>query len=285
MSEPIIIELSSQAPWDGTTALEITRDDLASRGGRFYAATIEAGGVIPADLFGLMSATSPKLVSIASTSESPYTVARVVPFGTNVNVFREHLDLRPRFQTVFLSALDTLRIQSDPELVAVTPHTITLVVNELNEAQALAIARRDLRPVDRTRRFRLLREDNSAWTLDPETVLDLDWSYDAPGSRYMTATTAAQGLVSIRSMYDTRFEGVYAWVRFTGIAGGSGEIHQVDPRTKEQRAIETGITTLQWSSPIFLGYDDLIGFRTSVPPPDGTVSVEIELSHVRSREP
>ena len=285
MTEPIILELTSQTPWDGTTALDITRDALASRGGRFYAATINAGGVIPADMFGLMSPASPKVISVASTSDAPNTVARVVPLGTAVDIYREQLDLRPRFQTVFLSAFDTLRIRSAPELIAGTPYKITLVVNELNEAEAMALARHELRPRDRTRRFRLLRENSEAWTLDLESILELAWTYDADGSRYMTASTAAQGLITLRSLYDTRYEGVYAWFRFTGIAGGSGEVHQVDPRTKEERTVEAGITTLKWSSPVFLGYDDLLGFRTSAPPPDGKVAVEIELSHVRSREP
>ncbi|MCA9718081.1 MAG: hypothetical protein KC468_25645, partial [Myxococcales bacterium] len=234
MAEPIVIELRATGPaFDGASAIPITRDDFKVTNQRLYQADIPSGGVIPADFFGLLNAAQVKLVAVASRQFNPKSVARVTSADASPDLYREEIDLSPRFQSVFMSSNDVLRIRMVPPNPATGDRNIvTLVVNAMSENEALEYARNRLRPDNAHRRFRIIRTDNSAFAATPNAHINPNFTYLDTTKTFEVETTT-QGYISLRDLTNPGADGVYAWVRFTGIAGGTGEVLQVDARTEE----------------------------------------------------
>ena len=76
--ESIILELRSSSDWDGVTATALSRDDATVVGKRYFKFDLSgAHGYLEADLGGLFSPVSAKLVGIAYSSWNPMSRARV----------------------------------------------------------------------------------------------------------------------------------------------------------------------------------------------------------------
>ncbi len=280
MAEPMIFKITNQSAWNGTKLVDITRDAFQQKG-RYYTTTIDEGGALRGDFFGLMSSSAPKLVSVAVDSFDPLVRARVTPEFDDDN-YREELDLTPAFQTVFMASTDVIRVVS-----AASQHAgsriLTLIVNELSEAEAVRYAALRQRPRGRTLRARITRDDNQPFTnTTSQPLLSSPLSYNL-SLGYLVATVSGQGYVSVKDLVDPGSEGVYVWVRFTGIAQGSGEVYLVDPRTDEFRSLESGLQSPIWSKAIWLAREDRLTFRTTNPDPNSEAAVECEVSHVRQR--
>jgi hypothetical protein len=280
MSEPMIFKITNELAWDGTTLVDITRE-VFTKETRFYTTTIEKGGVIKGDFFGLLSGSAPKLVSIAVDSFDPLVRALVTP-PFDDDHHRHSIDLTPAYQTVFMAGGDVLRVVSAGSL---TPGSriVTLIVNELSEAEAVRYAADTLRPTGRTIRARITRDDAQPFALNANgPLLTSPFTYNM-SIGYLTSTVGGQGYVSVQDLVDPGSEGVYVWVRFTGIGLGDGEVHVVDPRTDESNPVEVGLKSTLWSKPIWMSREDRLSFRTTPPPLGKQAAVEIEVSHVRPR--
>jgi hypothetical protein len=105
--EPIVIELTNAAQFDGTTAITLTRDDLTVTGQRHYAASLTTGGVISGEFFGLFQRQSVKLVGISGPSNSPVSTAKVVTTYASSRI-RKQIDIRPDVQYVLMYPDDKL---------------------------------------------------------------------------------------------------------------------------------------------------------------------------------
>ena len=76
--ESIILELRSSSDWDGVTATALSRDNATVIGKRYFKFDLSgAHGYLEADLGGLFSPVSAKLVGIAYSSWNPISRARV----------------------------------------------------------------------------------------------------------------------------------------------------------------------------------------------------------------
>jgi len=277
MSEPLIFEIRNVGPWDGSTVVSLTRDDF-TRAGNYYTGNVGVGGVIKSDFFGLMAATVPKLVSIAVQTYDPNAFARVT--RADADVFGVQLDLTPAFQTVMLAAGDVLRINTAGGPGATD--AVLLMVNEMSEAEFTAYSSRELRPRSRTSRLRVTRGDTAEFTLAPSAPLVPSFDYN-PANGYLEAITVSQGYISVQQLARTGSEGVYVWVRYTGLGAGAGEVHVVDARTDESRLVQDLLVSTLWSDSIWLSRDDRLAFRSSAPPAGSAVCLEIEVSPVRQR--
>jgi len=279
MSEPTIIELTHTGAvgFDGTSPIELTRDDFTIKNQRFYSATIEAGGVVPADFWGLFTESDVKVVAIACETLSPASLARVGAKGGAPDVYREEIDLTPAFQSVYTSATDVIRLLVPiPSADSGERSVVTLIVNALNEEQAAEFAR-TRGPEGRHSRYRVLRTDAVGFSLAPNIALQPQFDYLA-STQTMVATTNSQGFIAVSEIARPGADGVYVWVRYTGIGGGTGDVYLIDARTGEEYQVATGLVRSQWSAPFWISRDDRIGFRSSNPPVGFEVAVEVSVS-------
>ena len=281
MAEPILIDLThvGASGWDGVTTLALTRNDLTVSGQRVYTAEIDSGGVILGDVFGLFHAESFKLVSVAAKNHTPASFVRVGPRGVDETVYRQEYDLVPNFQSLVMAPTDTLRIfypQENP--ASVEPLTVTLLINDLSEANAIRMLEQ-YPEAGSHRRYRLSRAD--VFVATPGVAINPSWTYDAV-TRTSEANVATQGTISVSDLANPQSQGVYAWFRFTGIVAGSGSVFGVDPRTQEQTTLAGPLNTMVWSKGVWLSRDDLLTFSCTAATGAGP-AVEIEVSPRTSR--
>ena len=131
-TESIILELNAESDWDGVSATTLNRDDAVVTGQRYYKFTVTGPhGILPADLGGLFSATSVKLIGVAHNFRNPGAKARVIASDA-LNSVRQEVTLRPDVQFVTLFPGDRLAL-----LTKDTRVQIVLVVNEMNEAESV----------------------------------------------------------------------------------------------------------------------------------------------------
>lgn len=272
-AELITFKLTGE--WDGSTPISTGRDDITVEGTtRFYEGAVN-GSIIAADYFGLFSRDAPKLVSIAIEGGDPAAIARVVASGSSPDDYREQVDLTNTYRSVFVGARDLLYIRAPNRAI------VWMMVNELNEPESVAFARTRLRNEDRVRRFRITRSDTNAWTPNT-TPMALTFAYNAT-SGYTEATTALQGSLPIKSLFANRDEGAYLWVRAGNIGANTLEIFNVHPIGLETQQDQASLPAAKWSDPIWVGWDDVLAFRTGAPPAGKSVVLDFELSKVRNR--
>ena len=280
MSEPTVIRLThtGAAGFTGVDVIDLTRDDFTVVDQRYYSATIQAGGVVPADFWGLFRSSGIKLVSVAAEGYSAISVARVGAGDGVADVFREEVDLTPTFQSVLMTSNDILRLSVPPQAAGSGERAVvTLVVNTLNERQAADFAKERLQRQARHSRYAIRRTDQAAFALNTAVALQPVFTYDE-SSQTMLAETDAQGYVSLREIAAPGASGVYLWFRFTGIAAGAGDVFNISARTAEENALATGLTVGVWSDPFWFSRDDRFGVRSTAPAGDLTVGVEIAVS-------
>lgn len=276
MSEPLTVVLNNSGVFDGSTAIPGTKTNDFEKSNRTYSRTIEGGGVVPADFWGMFREDSPKVVGVSARTGDPNAIARVVTGGDPDN-FREQLDMRPLTQHVLLLPNDTLSLLTIDRGV-----TVELLVNELSESQHQEYARVYPR-VDRTRRFRIKRGDELDWAHAPTAAaLALAWTYDATRGLNV-ATTTLQGPVRLDSFFSRQIEGVEAWVRFSAIDDGTGEIFLLEGSSnRADFKIATGLDQGKWSGPHHLGFDDMLGFTCTHASGNSTF-IDIEFGPPRNR--
>lgn len=287
MSEPTVIRLThtGAAGFTGYDVIELTRDDFTAVDQRYYTATVDAGGIVPADFWGLFRSSGIKLVAVAVEGFSPASVARVSASDAAPDVYREEIDLTPAFQSVLMTSDDIMRIgaahgSSPPEGERAV---ITLLVNSLNERQAAAYAQDRLQRQPRDRRYLITRTDQAPFSLLTTEHLELDYSYDEE-SQTMVAETAAQGYIRLRDLVRPGAGGVYLWFRFTGIGAGAGDVFNISARTRESNALQTGLTVGVWSAPFWFSRDDRFGLASTAPADGRAVGVEIAVSPPTERK-
>ncbi|MCA9299230.1 MAG: hypothetical protein KDA28_09200 [Phycisphaerales bacterium] len=271
--------------FDGTTLIELAQDDFTfTPTTRLYEAAITTGGLINSDYFGFLSIETPKIVGVASWSENPRSVVRVVS-GTTAE-YREEVELSPRVQYVVMNPRDQLSIRTESAVAAGGRVAIDLVVNDLGEQNHIELARQNSRgPVRHTRRYRVVRADAGAFS-PSVTPLDLTYTFDET-TRLLNGTVPAggSGQFKIQALRNTRFEGAQVRVRVSGSAGPM-ELYRVEGRLNEFVTIETGVVNATWSKPFWLGYDDGFTVRTAMPSQGNQVGLDIEIlpPEVRPRQ-
>lgn len=272
--EPIVIELTNAAQFDGSTLITLTRDALTVTGQRYYAGSLTTGGVIAGDFFGLFQQQSVKLVGVSGLSHNGQSTVKVVTPYTSGRV-RKQVDLRPDIQYVLVYPDDKLVITTAEPT---STRAISLVVNELTEANHLAYAM-SIPEVAERRRFRIFRGAGesfvaSATPWNPAFVF-------APTKGVLYSTSVVNGslpasALSLRGVE----ENIYVRVRFAGIKEATGEIVMVEQSTGDVQVLQTALNSCEWSDTFELGYYDHIGFNADNPDVGGAIGLDLDVVHV-----
>ncbi|MCA9719253.1 MAG: hypothetical protein KC468_31580, partial [Myxococcales bacterium] len=247
MAEPITIQLTFTTPLNGTGDIALERNNLTVTNGRLYTATVPSGSRLSPDLFSLVSAGSVKSVAISASTHCPTDVARVY-VGSTV---RTEIDLRGRHQTVTFGPGEQLAF------VTHGPTTVTLVVNELSEAEHAA----RVEPVIAfPSRIRLSRSDGSGFA--PGGVLNpaLTWNEAA---RMFTGDVSTNGSIPLEVLdpRESRFAGLTTRVRLSGFDGELASVGRTDAVNGETHFVAQ-VAAGQWSPPFQLSHDDLLALET-----------------------
>ncbi len=278
MSEPYTIVLQQSALFDGTTPISGTIGGSNSDftiSNRTYTRTLDGGGLVPADFWGLFSADSPKVVGISARTRNPHDLARVVSGGA-FDQFREQVDLRPIVQHVIMYPGDDLAL-----LTVERGIPVELLVQPLSESDHVDWSKR-YGMLGRTRRYRITRGDQSGWQPGANPPpLALTWGWNAT-TGINEATVTTQGVFPLSSFFESVVEGVEAWVRVSGAGAIILRVREGGPNGAVQD-INTNLGEGNWSERIHLGFDDLIQIETGDPPAGKTVQVDIEFGPPRHR--
>ena len=266
-SEPITIKIDSAVDWNGLTELPITRGDLTVVDQRLYSATLmEPAGIIGGDFFGLFSATTPKLVGVASSSTSPQSVLRVLP-GDEPDRFREEVDLSPQMVHVPVFAGDRLAIQTS-EGGAVR---VDLVVTELADREHVQLALGSP-PRASTRRVRIIRTGGTGFNhmpLEETWTPALTWDADR---QMMVAFEVVNGVIPARELcMFPAGEGCFVSVRYSGIDAATGRLYVIDGQARAAFEVHGGLKSGEWSKVAYVSHDDLIGLSSPGPAGEAVV--------------
>lgn len=277
-TEPIVVELSNSTNFDATTLITLTRDDLSVAGQRYYRGTITTGGVINSDLFGLFAPYSVKLVGISGSFFNPGNTLKVVtPYASGL--IRHEVDITPELQYVLVHPGDRLVLRTLDTFGAAL---VSLVANELTEANHLEYAHNLARPAQR-QRLRIHHAggepfvgNGGTWT--PTFVWDA-----TKGVLFSTDVASGSIPSEALSLRDSK-EPIYVRVRFSGIDAGSGEVVVADSATQDNKVIQSGLDSVEWSQVFELAYSDLLGFNAEAPDAGGRPTVDIDVVHVQPGE-
>jgi len=271
--EPIVIELTNAAQFDGTTAITLTRDDLTVTGQRHYTASIATGGVISGEFFGLFQRQSVKLVGISGPSNSPVSTAKVVTTYAS-NRIRKQIDITPNVQYVLMYPDDKLVVVTG-ELVT---RAISLVVNELTEDNHLEYALTIPEVADR-RRFRVYRSAGESFVAGL-AIWDPAFVY-APTKGVLYSTSVENGFLPATALSLRGPEvDFYVRVRFANCKDGTGEVALVDRSTSDVVVVQAGLNSCEWSKTLVLGHYDGLAFNADNPDAGGALGLEIDVVHV-----
>ena len=275
MAEPYVFEIESESDFDGTTPMDLTLDDFERVDGRHFKIKIAGpAGLIPPNFFGLMTATSPKLVGVAGRTWNPQSVARVVS-GSVVDEFRQELDLTPRIQHVGLFAGDRLALRTMND----GRSNIFISVNEMSESDHVQFALQEGQR-HQWRRFRIIRDTGSGF------VANFNASLWTPGFQWIDSSNLLQvsdnteGPIPIRALcLYPRFVGCFLSVRFANV-DTKGRLYVVDPITRSHRQVDV-VDNMAWSKVQFASHDDLIVLESHGPASGSKVIADLELTRAR----
>ena len=272
--EPIVIELTNAAQFDGTTLITLTRDNLTVAGQRYYTGSLATGGVIDGDFFGLFQREAVKLVGVSGLFHNGRSTVQVVTSYAGGRV-RTEVDLRPDLQYVVVYPGDQLKVvTAEPS----TTRALSLVVNELNEQNHLAYAM-TIPEVAERRRFRIYRAAGESFVAS-STPWSPVFSYlPAKGVLYSTSTQNGSIPASALSLRGVE-ENIYVRVRFAGIKEGTGQIVMVEQATGDVQVLQAALNSVEWSDTFELGYFDHIGFNAENPDVGGAIGLDIDVVHV-----
>ena len=271
--ESIVCELNADSDWDGTTLINLNRDTAIATNQRYFKFAISGPhGQIGADIGGLFSATSPKLVGIAGSSWNPEAKARVISSDATGS-FRQEITLKPAIQYVLLYPNDKLALLTKdgrPQIV--------LVVNELNEAEMVAWGL-EHRPYCMPTRFRIIREAGAAFAPNFANVWQPIFTFD-PNTGLLLANDNGTGAIPASNLcLYPRWQGCYISIRYAG-HNNNGKLHIVDNPTKRNWAAESGMTDVKWSKVQFVSHDDHIALEATAAVAGQIMVCDIEVALV-----
>jgi hypothetical protein len=276
MSEPILIRLNSDTDFDGATPISLRRGDLASGGQRHYSAQVPGGaGVVAPDFFDLFSPEAVKLVGVASSSNNPHSVLRVLDEGGRT---REQVSLTTGFQYVLLHARDRLALGTRDG----GPTSVDLSVNEVSETDHIRWA------VGRSHSFsharlRIVRRGGAFAPNFTGTPWLPSFVWDASSSILVGADDIGSGPIPISAICSfPRHFGGFLSVRFAGSAG-DGRVYTVDALTRTHSPPIGVLPDVTWSPVQYVGHDDHIALEAT-PAGDKPLVCDIEVVRVEPRD-
>lgn len=275
-AEPVTIIITMSTDFDGFTPFEATRDDFTNGpDSRVYRINLSGPyGRIGPTFFDLFKGERPKLVGIASNRSNPTSVARVVADPNNADAFRTEVDLQPEMQYVMMYAGDELAIVTNDGRTV----QVTLVVNELSEAEHLQYAMRKP-PALTWRRYRIVRAGGTGFELGLANGL---WrpSFEFNQShQVLIAHDTASGRIPLSSFCTyPHFAGCLVRARFANIQT-KGHMHIVDATTGAHRSVG-GVNNMRWTRVAMVSHDDGIAFRSGIPIVDDRVAVDVMVARV-----
>ena len=277
--ESIILELNAETDWDGVTLTTLNRDDAIVTGQRYYKFNIAGPhGTLAADLGGLFSPVSAKLVGIAYSSWNPESKGRVIASDATGS-FRQEITLKPAIQYVAVYPGDRLSFLTKDD----GRGQIVLSVNEMNEQDAVEWGLRH-EPYVMPTRFRIIRTTGVAFA----PVLNSGWqpnfTYNASNG-ILTAVDNGTGVIPATSLcLYPRWQGCYVSIRYAG-SNADGKLHMVDNLTRKAWVADTAMADVKWSTVQFVSHDDGIALEAT-PAVAGQLMVcdlEIALVHPGNR--
>lgn len=256
-NETIILALHAATPWDGGSPTQLRRDDATVTGQRYYRFDIAgAHGVLDADLGGLFSPVSMKLVGVAYSSWSPESKARVIASDA-AGTPRQEVTLGPEVQHVLMYPGDRLAL-----LTRGGGGQVMLSVNELTEHEAVLAALAH-GPKERTTRFRIVRRTGAPFATNLAAVWQPDFTYD-PATGLLVAEDDGTGMIPATSLcLYPRHHGCFVSIRFAGSAGAS-IVHVVNGLTRKSLVAHAGLADVRWSRVQYISHDD--GIALEAPP-------------------
>ena len=278
-TEAITLELNTETDWDGTSLTSLNRDNAIVTAQRYYKFNITGPhGLIAADLGGLFSGVSPKLVGAAYSTWNPESKGRVIASDA-LGTFRQEFTLKPTVQYVLMHPGDKLAFLTKDG----GRGQLTLVVNELNEAEAVAWGNAH-QPFCMPTRFRIVRETGTAFAPNLGTVWQPVFTYD-PSTGLLTTNDNSTGMITASSLcLYPRWQGCYVTIRYAG-SNGNGRFHVVDNLTRRSWLAAVAMTDVRWSSVQYVSHDDGIALEAT-PAVVGQIMVcdiEVALVHPGNR--
>lgn len=255
--ESIILELNVETDWDGATLTTLNRDDAIVTGQRYYKFNIAGPhGVLAADLGGLFSPVSAKLVGIAYSSWNPASLGRVIASDATGS-FRQEITLKPAIQHVVMYPGDKLSFLTKDGARG----QIVLSVNEMNEQDAVEWGLRH-EPYVMPTRFRIIRQTGTAFAPNLTTGWQPSFTYDA-NTGIMSTVDNSTGVIPATSLcLYPRWQGCYVSIRYAG-SSGDGKLHMVDGLTHKSWVADTAMVDVKWSTVQFVSHDDGIALEAT----------------------
>lgn len=273
--EPLTISLMNTQNFDGSTPLELTRDDFRITGnGRVFQKSLSApAGVIAGDFFGLFSGGSAKLVGVAYSTSNPRCTARVVR-KEPVEHVRCEIRLTPRLQYLVMLPGDSLAVRTLEDKWV----SLTIVVNDLGEQDHLNLAAARSLEAE-SRRLRIIRR-TSCESNATEEPWRPNFAWDDTASMFVVSDEGTGPLPVSDLCFVPRAFGCYASVRFSNMDGGDGRLLLVEPITRSARVLQAGLSNVEWSKAQFVSHDDMVALDCPPPPADQLLVVDVEISRL-----
>ena len=279
MAEPYVIKIINEADFDGTTLMTQSRNDF-TQNGRIFSVTIQGpAGIIPADFFGLLSASAPKLVGVANDSWNPLNLAAVETEGVS-SAPRTFATLSPQIQHFSMFGDDRLSVRTRNG----GRSGLYLSVNALSERDHVDLALRRGRAPS-MRHFRIRRNDGAGWSGDEDgNPLAVNFTYNT-NLGILETVTALQGPISLGTLCPlTNITSCYVSVRFSGPTAGGSQLYVVDREQRRVVVMENALAEMAWSKVIYLTRDDLLLLKTPTPVAGAQIHADIQLVETTPRE-
>jgi hypothetical protein len=253
--ESIIFELNAESNWDGVSLTGLDRDQAVVTGQRFYRFAVTGPhGVLAADLGGLFSPTSAKLVGVGYAARNPASRGRVV---TATGVIRQEFVLTPALQYVVMIPGDQLAFVTRDEGRA----PIVLSVNEMNEQDAVMWGLGH-EPRPQSTRYRIVRDTGTAFAPNLASLWQPTFTRD-PATGLLTAHDNATGMIPASALaFDPYSPGCYVSIRYAGHKD-DGKLHIVDNPTRRSWVAESPMIDVKWSKVQFISHDDGIALEAT----------------------
>ena len=275
MSDVYDIEIEAEVDCDGVTPLQVTISDFERVGGRHYKLKVPGPfGIIPANFFGLFSATTPKLVGVASRTWNPMNVARIVS-GEDVDEFRQELDITPRLQHAGMFGGDRIAVKTNDG----NRTKIYLTVNEMSDENHVRFALAN-RERHQWRRFRIIRDTGTGFIADFSAnpwIPQFAWH---AGSNMLVTHDNGEGPIPIRALgLYPRNVGCFYTVRFANV-DTHGQLNAYEPETGTHRILDE-FANMTWSKVQFGSHDDHLVLASHGPIQGTKVVADIEVTRAR----
>ena len=273
-NEAITLEINAEGAWDGVSPTALSRDSATVTSQRYYKFNLSGPhGVLSADLGGVFSPVSMKLVGVAYSSWNPESKGRVVASDATGS-FRQEITLKPAIQYVVVYPGDRLAFLTRDG----GRGQIVLSVNEMSEQDAARWGMRH-EPYVMPTRFRIVRETGTAFAPNLPTTWQPVFTHD-PGTGLMISNDNGTGMIPAHALtLYPRFQGCYVSIRYAG-HNANGKLHMVDTSTRKSWVAESGMIDVKWSKVQFISHDDGIALEATAALAGQAMVCDIELALV-----